>query len=315
MTPASTTIARCPACGEPLGATLQAMCPLCGFRFPDYDRATGEDVTPYAAGHAQRKRGWHSMCEWVWFAGNRRLKHLALMRASAASARFARINLLLLFLGLGLFQATREGWREVSRSPAIDARMEPVGDGWFRIATAPPELIQDLPEDAAATLWWNPAQGIVAAVAGFLAAALLSWLVLLTVRAGTTHAHPPPYRLEKRMTAALHYATAWALPIFAGVVVVSLRPIAYVGAVARWSWYPPQYGFELAGSVILAFGAALWWFWLLRLAATAPARAQARVIAFFAVGVPLAVAAAGTVWWFGLDALYRSLFESMKLTF
>ncbi len=312
--PAKATVLRCPACGQPTGSPPPPKCSLCGFRFGE-ERVTGADVTPYAASYAGKKRGWHVMCEWVWFAGSGRLKHLALMRASAASTRFARINLLLLALVLALFQTSIHGWSAVSRSTTIDARLEPVGDGWFVAAKVPTDLLAGLAEEAAVTLWWSPVQMIIAVTLGFVLGVTALWLALALVRLGVKMAYVSAYRKEQRMTAALHYATAWSLPVFVGVLIVSLRSIAYVGSIACWSWYPPQHGFELSGAVIVAFGTALWWFWLLRLGSTAPARTRLRVGVFFALGAPLILCGVGAGYWFGLEALCRFVFERAGMAF
>ena len=308
------SIYRCPACGQPLDSPSPSQCPLCGFKFSD-DRATGVDVTPYAKAFAQRQRGWYAMSEWVWFAGWERLKHLALMYPSVASARFARHNLLMMSLGLGIFQATRHGWRWVTNSPALDPAFEPRGIGWFHVASAPQSVLPALAPEVPVNLWWNPIQGAVAIGTGFLGALLLMWLVIALLRVGVTRAHEPPYREDGRMTAAIHYGTAWGILLAVSALVAALRPISYVGAMSRWAWYPPQHSFELAATVIAGVGVALWWFWLLRLGATTPASTRGRVVAFFAIGAPVIVCAAATGWYFGLDQLYRPVFTALGVTF
>ena len=176
------------------------------------------------------------MSEWVWFAGWERLKHLGLMRASVASTRFARLNVLMLALGLGIFQAARYGWRWVTNSPALDPNFEPSGIGWLHVASAPQHLMPQPAPGVAVNLWWNPLQAGVAVGAGLAAAALLMWVVLALLRAGVRLAHKPPYREEQRMSAAIHYSTAWGFLIFTGTLVAGLRPVSYVGAMQRWSW-------------------------------------------------------------------------------
>ena len=95
------SVSRCPACGQRLDPPGATRCPLCNFDFGD-DRVTGADVTPYAKAYTQGDPGWSAMCRWVWFAGAERLKHIALMRASAAARRFAWTNTLWLALGLAV---------------------------------------------------------------------------------------------------------------------------------------------------------------------------------------------------------------------
>ena len=308
------TVYRCPACGQCLDSPPPSQCPLCGFNFGD-NRATGADVTPYATAYAQKERGWYVMSEWVWFAGWERLKHLGLMRASAASTRFARLNALVLALGLGIFQATRYGWRWVTNSPALDPHFEPSGIGWLQVASAPQHLMPQLAPEVAVNLWWNPLQAGVAVGAGLAAGLLLMWVVLALLRAGVTLAHKPPYREEQQMSAAIHYSTAWGFLIFAGTLVAGLRPVSYLGAMQRWSWYPPQHSFELAAVVVAGFGVAFGWFWLLRLGAMAPASTRNRVVAFFALGAPVIVCGAAAGWQYGLDQLYGHVFTKLGVAF
>ena len=135
---------RCPACGQRVLEPASTSCSLCGFSFGDDDRATGSDVTPYAAGYAEGKRGWRAMCVWVWLAGQERLKHLALTRASAASKCFARWNLLLLALGFGLLQGTRYSWYELTNSPALEPTFETLGQFWGHAASTPANFVPAL---------------------------------------------------------------------------------------------------------------------------------------------------------------------------
>ena len=291
-------------------------CPLCGFGFGD-DRATGADVTPYAKAYACREGGWRRMAEWVWFAGWERLNHIALMRASVASRRFALLSTMLLSVGLGLFQTTRVGWRWVTASPAVErtGSTSPGGLGWFHAAAAPRPLPSTLPTERYVDLWWSPAQMVIAVVTAAAGALLLCRVVIIVVRAGVTLAHSARFRAEQRMTAAIQYSTAWWVPICVAALVAALLPSSYIGAMEAWRWYPPQRGFVLSAGVLAAFGVVMWWFWLVRLGSTAPVRTRRRVVLFFALGVPVAVFAAAAGWWYGLDALYPPLFDILDLSF
>jgi len=257
------------------------------------------------------------MAEWVWYASGERLKHLTLMRASAASRQFAWLNILLLATGLGLFQATGVGWRWVTDSPTIEptGSVDPSGEGWIHVAAAPRPFPPGQPAEMAVDLWWNPAQMVIVVVAAGLAGLLVLRLGLLLVRIGVRWAHAVSYRKEQRMTAAIHYSTAWGIPLCVAAVVVGLRPVSYVGTMERWSWCPLQEGFVLAAGVLAAFGMVMWWFWLWRLGASAPARTRGRVIAFFAVGAPLIVAVTTAAWWWGLQLLYNPLFTALDVQF
>jgi hypothetical protein len=310
-------ISRCPACGQRLENEDTARCPLCNFELAVDTGATGDDVTPFALAYAREESGRRRMCEWVWFAGVGRLKHLALMRVSAAARSFARLNLLLFAAGLSLIQATHHGWRAVTASAAFEpaGSLRPLGQGWLHVAATPNPYRITQPPSVPVDLWWNPAQAVIAGVCGFLAALLLLRLVHVLMRAGVVLVHHARYRRGQRLSAALLYSTAWGLPLLFSAILFALRPLARIGAIERWSWYPSEYGFELAAGLIAAFDVAFWWFWLVRLGATAPTDTRSRVCAFFAVGAPLIAAAASVAWWFGLDAAVRALFTSWKLHF
>ncbi len=307
---------RCPACGQHLELPAPADCPLCGFGLGDA-RATGDDVTPYANAYAVGARHYRGMCRWVWFAGWERLKHLALMRPSAASRRFARTNILLLALGIGIFELTQIGWRHVSGLPRLDPTIsaQPVGDGWVHVAAAPRPLPPDVLPETYVDLWWNPVQAGIAAVSGIVVGLILMCLLLVLIRVGITRAHLPPYRSEQRMTAALHYSTAWGIPIVVAALLGGLRPLSLIGAMEQWPWYPPRGGFLLLAAVLAGSGVTLWWFWLIRLGATAPAKTRKRVITVFAVAAPLILLAAVAGWWWGLKLGHRHLFTLLRLNF
>jgi len=292
------------------------VCPLCGLDFGD-QRATGTDVTPYAHAYALGESRWWAMCEWVWYAPSQRLQHLALMRASSASRRFARLNLALLTALLSLFVATQVGWKWVANSPAADptGHVEPLGDGWLHVASAPRPLPTELPPEVHVDLWWNVPQAIVGLANALVAGAVIGWLTLVCLRRGVTRAHLPSYRPELRMTAALHYNTAWVVPICIGLLVLLLRPVVYIGAMADWAWYPAELGVRWAGGVVTAFGVGMWWFWLIRLGATATPRTRARVIAFFAAGAPLIVGVLTGGWYFGVLELTKVISKSLNLEF
>lgn len=309
-------IRRCPACGQKLSDPPPTKCPLCEFDFGD-SRVTGDDTTPYAEAYACGLPGWRRMAEWIWFADTGRVKHLALMRASAASRRFCIISFLLLAVGLALFQTSRVGWRWVTASPAVETTgsVEPAGEGWLRVAGMPRPLPPELPAERAVDLWWNPAQTLIGVVLAFLAALLLLWMLLAFVRRGLDRAHVPSMRGEQRMTAALHYSTAWNVLLVIGALVTILRPIGYIGRMRQWAWSPADQAFTLPAGVFAAFGVTMWWFWLVRLGSVAAERTRGRVVAFFGLGVPLMMAVAVLAWWQGLDRLYPLLFDAMKMKF
>lgn len=310
-----TALVRCPACGHHLEQATPSRCPLCDLDFGD-DRVTGLDTSPYARTYAQDNPGWWAMCAWVWFAGPQRLKHLALMRSSAASRRFRRINTLLLSLALGLLEASRIGWRWVSDVAAVEPTGStlPVGAGWFHMAATPRPLPTDLPRETAVDAWWNPAQGVVAFAAAVIAAWLLLAAILYLLRVAVSAAHRPPYDREGRMTAALHYSTAWLVLLIVPLVILALRPFAFLGSIGGWRWSPSRSAFELPGAALAACICILWWFWLIRLGSTAPLKTRGMVVACFAILAPLLAGGAAVLWrlW---PSLYAPLFSYMQVMF
>ncbi|MEK6677263.1 MAG: hypothetical protein AABZ47_16630 [Planctomycetota bacterium] len=311
----SKSVRRCPACGHRLSEQDRAQCPLCNYRFGG-ERTTGADHTPYALAYEQGRSGWRTMSEWVWFAGTERLKHLALIRSSAASKRFVWLNLFLLMVGAGVFQFSEMGWHWVSGFQAVK-ESEPShrpGFYWYKVASAPSPPAQ-ISTDQAVELWWNPVQSILGIVSGVVLAMLFYGLGITILRALANSAMGSLYRHEERMTAAIRYGTAWVVPLVVAAVLAGMRPISYFGAIGKWSWYPPTEGFVLSAGCVGGLSLVLWWFWLLRLGSTAPPKVRARVTSWLAIGFPLLVAGAGAGWYVGLRFAGEKAFEAMRLAF
>jgi len=311
-------VLRCPACGQRYQYPFPPRCAICEFDFGfTREAATGTDVSPYARSFAHGKAGWRSMAEWIWFAGAGRLKHLAMMQASAASRRFARVNLLMLAGGLTVLQATRIGWRAVSASPAVESSgaVEPMGRGWLHVASTPSAIRMALSSERPVDLWWNPAQAIIGGVFAGLFALLLMGMVLVIVRAGLTQAHAPLYHKERRMTAALHYSTVWAAPIVIGLLFFVFMPLHWIGAIRHWPWYPSSQMIWIVAGILDGFGFLMWWFWLGRLGMTAPQEPRAGVVAMLVGGTALTAAAAFFAWWYGTNGFCGLVFERFQLAF
>lgn len=305
---------RCPGCGEPLSEPTPPRCPLCAYEFEDH-RATSEDRTPFSVAYAAEESGWWAMIVWVWTAGTARLKHLALMRGSAASRSFARWNLILLSFGLAALTWTRFGWSATGNRPAIEAGsvIKPEGSGWLRVGGAPRPLPDSWSLDAPTDLWWNPAQAIIAVVAGLLLALVVCWLWVWVIRSGVRLAHTVAYRSEQRMIAAIHYGTAWALPLLLPCLVYSIMPLSFVAAMRRSAWVPHRDVFTAVGGALGGVILALWWFWLLRVAYSSPACTKGRVVGFLILGAPLATAGLWLGWWWTLPNVLNPAFEAMGL--
>lgn len=307
-------IVRCSACGHPVDGP-PPRCPLCGSSLLEKDE-DGADVTPYAEGFARDLPARGRMNRWVWFAGWQRLKHLALMRASAASRAFARANVFLLAGCLAVFAFTDVGWRiEPATTVLSSAGQAEHHAGWFRLVGTGAQGGTANATDRSSNLWWSPIQSGFAAVHGFIfgliAVVLAMWLLRVSTAAACGRSTPD----RQRMTAALHYATAWIVPLIPATIVVSLRPLACIGEAGRWSWCPSAYGLELAAAGVGVFAFVMWWFWLFRIGATAAARIRGRVGFYFAVGPPAIVVLTGFAWYIAVDAVNQMMFRVMRIIF
>jgi len=308
-------VVRCSTCGHPLDKPPPPRCPLCEASLLDNDE-NGADVTPYARGFARDEPSRGHMNQWVWFAGWQRLTHLALMRSSAASRAFARANMFLMAGCLAAFAFTNVGWR-IEPTTTVSSSGDHIDRhaGWLRLVEGGAKDGTATATDRASSLWWCPIQSGFGAVHGFIlglvACAFAMWLVRAGAVASGGLSNPDP----NRMTAALHYATAWIVPLIPATVVVSLRPLAYIGEVGRWSWHPSVHGLELAAAVVGAFAFVMWWFWLFRVGATAAARIRRRVVLYFAVGPPTIVVLTGFAWYIAVNAVNQVMFRFMRITF
>lgn len=305
---ASAATVRCPACGQPLESPDAARCPLCkqSLAVDDF-RSTGVDITPYARAFAEGRRGWIEMSQWICTAGGQRLKHVAMIRASDASRRFALIGCLWFSLGLAVFQGTRTGWNPIRVAPDIPNVAKPIGQGWMKLVAASGSSPNEV--------WWNPAQAMIAAVAGGLSGLILLSLWRGLARKGVTLAHPAAHRGEQRMTAALHYSLGWGgLALIASMLCI-LRPLTLCGEAARWSWSPPDMLILMVAGVLGAISATGWWIWLVRLGATAPPAASGRVTAFMLLGAPGLAIATGATWWYGWEWAEPKLFTLLNMQF
>ncbi len=310
-------VTRCPACGQRIEESALERCPLCGLDFGVDRTATSDDTTPFAEAYSHEMPGHGRMLKWIWTAPAGRIKHLALMRTSAAARAFSRRYLLLLAGVLGLLLATHHGWRAVSASPGIEARgsTKPQGRGWLHVAATPNPYRATAAPGTPVDLWWNAPQAVIAGVAGFVSGLLLLWIVFASIRAGVQAAHRSSYRGDGRMTAALHYSTAWSVPLLIAGLLLVLRSVSRVGDISRWGWSPSRYALELMAGMVAGVTLIFWWFWFLRLGSAAPADTRVRVEWFFGLGTPLIAAGGAAAWWLGLNDGLTHLFDWWKLGF
>ena len=116
------------------------------------------------------------------------------------------------------------------------------------------------------------------------------------------------------MTAALAYSTAWVVPALPAAIVVGFLPVASIGEEMRSALISGT-AVAILAAFIAAPAAVLWWIWLIRLGAVAPADTRGAVQSTFVIGVPLLTIAAVAGWWLGLQALLKYVFTVMGLNF
>lgn len=307
-------VSRCPDCGQRLDEDPPIKCSLCGLEFGD-SRSTSDDHTPYADAYSREEPGWWRMCAWVYGARAMRVKHLGLMRASMASRYFARVNVVLMSFALGVVALTEYGWRKNEAVSVSVVKADPSGAGWFRLAREASKATGSASPDFEFELWWNPARAIIATGFGVGLGWLFLTLLLHLMRSGVTLAHQRAYRHEQRMTAAINYGTAWFAPMLLAACVVGLRPLCFVGTVKGWAWAPADSSMLLVAGVLGGFGAAMWWFWLVRLGAAAPPSSRGAVTGFLSLGVPALSVVCILGWWHALRFVSTSLNGALNLDF
>jgi hypothetical protein len=236
------------------------------------------------------------------------------MRTSTAAKRFATLNIIVTAMALGLLLATEAAWSSSATANAVggDVLVKPRGSGWLAVVGASAIGSNGASVNA---LWFNPARAIIAGVVGLISALLAMWFVLAFVRWGSERAHMDRYRGEQRISAALLYSTAWLGPVFVAALILSIHSLAWIGEAAGWGWCPTHRTITLIAGVVASVSAVMWWFWLVRLSATAPPDTRGRVMGFFAIGSPLIAIGLTLCWWLGNRKLSDPVFDLLNMSF
>ncbi len=288
---------------------MRGRCPLCEYQIED-EPVTAEDTTPYAQIEKPGRREWWMMTKWVWAAGAGRLSHLSLMRASPAARRYAGKTLNLVVLVGAICWLALTGWHAVNLLPveAGGDPTEPVGRGWCTLASAPARTpVPSANPSRVIAWWWNPPLAASGAVAALVWGLILGRLLLVILRRGVERSLTERYRGQERLSAALCYSTAWAMPLVPAGLVLALLPLSRLAMVGDWPIKPPTVFMYVPAAVVAGFGAFMVWFGLIRLAMTVPVRARTRAVVFCGLGMPLiaAVLILGSIW--GLGRLQTDL--------
>lgn len=304
---------RCPDCGQPVPSREARTCEMCGSEFVDR-RVTNADVTPYAEAFSRNEPGFLRMLRWVVFASSERIKHLGLMRKSAASTRFASSAILWFSLAVLLYSNSRIGWHTIGGlgEHASQALLKPTGNGWFRISSASSNPTVGAPSTQG--LWWNPAQGLIAGAFAFVAGIALSWLCLGVLGWGATLAHSRQFRGEGRMSAAIAYSMAFFALCVIGGVVISMRPFFYI-LNANSTTRPSSDAVEILAVIATGAPLVVWWLWLIRLGSSAPASTRNKVTALMIVAPPVCLTGIVAAIYWGLEWFEHSVFPLMHLQY
>jgi len=275
----------CPACRNPMMSTPSNKCPLCGFAL-DALEAVSDDTTPYA--DAAARRYWKMMC-WVIFAGSYRLSHLARMRRSRSSLRFAALSLSMLGLAGALAVLPSHGWERIEDRGASypQGYPEPAGNGWQLIGKLPRPPGLTAGELVMVRLWWNPGLWAVSILVNFVCAFSLGWLLILWVTVRSNRALLAEYRDEKRFTAAIDYCTANVPILLLAAAIYGSSVFQTLGRIQQWEVEWPRYFHTVPAYLLGGFGLFVMWFWLLRMAHTAPPATSARAGRYFGLWAPL----------------------------
>jgi hypothetical protein len=228
------------------------------------------------------------MCRWVYAAGSQRLAHLSLMRPSAASRRFARLNALLLALTAAVAVFANTGWHVVQRGPGIDpTKAVPAGKGWGQVVARPPSLPVQADRVTPVSLWWNlPWAAMMAPITLVLTLAtglLLVWII----GRGSQRALRGASAGTPRLRCAVHYGTAGVNLVALALAVSILRPLGLVGQVRGWTLLKSPALFNIVIVLLALVGLASWWFWLIRLAETTPKETRRTASRYFVAWAPL----------------------------
>lgn len=255
------------------------------------------------------------MCLWVYGAKRQRLAYLALIRRSRASTRFVRIGLLVFALAVALFAMPHVGWRGVSVDPSMESMSgtEPSGRGWLCVASMPADHPLRPGRLTPVAVWWNLPQAAIGVPASFVIALAGGWLILAILLTGTERSLTEPFRGQGRFEAALRYGSAGTLWFLVGSVISLVLVLSNAGAVRGWSFTPPRVGVYVVLAIVMSAGLLGWWFWLIRIAGTAPPPTRTRIVVFYSIWTPLLTAAVIAVGAAGLWLGMRWLASVLQL--
>ncbi len=281
----SSELPVCPSCDNPMMSTPDNKCPLCGFAL-DALEIVSDDSTPYAEAAT---RSYLKMMGWVIFAGSYRLSHVARMRRSRSSLRFAALSLGMLGLAGALAVLPTHGWKPIEDRGASypQGYPEPAGNGWQLVGKLPRPPGLATGELIMVRLWWNPGLWAASIIVNFAGAFALGWLLMWWVTVRSNRALLPEYRDEKRFTAGIDYCTAHLPILLLAAAIYGSSLLQVLARFQQWDVHWPAYYHTVPACLLGGFGLFAIWFWLLRMAHTAPPATSARAGRYFGLWAPL----------------------------
>jgi branched-subunit amino acid transport protein len=288
-------------------------CPLCGYLL-DADKVVSDDSTPYAAA---RGCGYWRMMWWTLPAGSYRLGHLARMRQSRASRRFAWWGLLMLSLAGVLVTLPRQGWERIEdRGVSYPSGYpQPAGQGWRLVGRAPRPPALPPGQAVVVRLWWNPSLWAVSLAINFPVTLLLGHMLVSWVIARSNRALRPEYRDDHRFSAAVHYGTAHLPLLLLAALLYAGSLLQDLSHIRQWDVQWPAYLHLVPAFLLTAMGLLLMWFWLLRMAHTTPPETSAAASRYFGLWAPLTVVVVLGSWLLGQRYAVSFVAEQLRLGF
>ncbi len=298
-------------------STPDNKCPLCGFAL-DALEVVSDDTTPYADSDT---RSYWKMMWWVLLAGSYRLSHIARMRRSRASLRFAWLGAVMMALACTLVVLPSHGWERIEdrtedRGASVPGGYpKPAGRGWKLVGKAPRPFGLAAGEPVLVRLWWNPGLWAISLIINFVIVLLLARFLVFWVAVRSNRALLPQYRGKQRFTAAIDYCTAHVPILLLVGFFHGSSLLQMLGRSRQWSVQWPMFVHTVPAYLIGGLGLFVMWFWLLRMAHTAPPATAARVSRYFGLWAPLAAVTIVGGWMVGQHHAISLLAEHLGMNF
>ena len=213
------------------------------------------------------------------------------MRRSRSSLWFAGLGLFMLALACTLIVLPDHGWERIMDygDSYADGYPEPAGQGWKLVGKVPSPSGPSGGEPILVRLWWSPGLWFTSIIINFVVVLLLSWFLVFWITVRSDRALLPEYRGKKRFTAAIDYSTAHVPILLLAAFCYGSSVLHPLGRILHFEVQWPIFLHMAPAYLIGGLGLFVMWFWLLRMAHTAPPRTAPSVSRYFGLWAPLAV--------------------------